>query len=303
MGTPDFAVASLDALVRGGFPPVAVVTAPDKPAGRGQQLQQSAVKRYALEHQLPVLQPARLKDPAFLEALRACRPDLQVVVAFRMLPEVVWDLPPQGTINLHASLLPRYRGAAPIHRAIMNGETETGITTFRLQHEIDTGSLIYQERLPIGPEETAGELHDRLMTAGAALLLKTVEAIAAGDFPLQPQPTPEGALATAPKIFRADAGISWARPVREIFNHIRGLSPHPGAWTLLNGKSVKIYRCRVEPRSGTPPPGTVQIIDGALRVSAADGWVYLLELQQEGKKKMSAEEFLRGWRAPGADAR
>lgn len=301
MGTPEFAVSSLDILYRNGFEIAGVVTAPDKPAGRGLKLQQSDVKRYALSHGMAILQPVRLKDPAFQEALRALRADIQVVVAFRMLPEAVWDMPPLGTINLHASLLPAYRGAAPIHWAIIRGETETGVSTFKLQHEIDTGAIIFSERVPIGEDETAGTLHDRLMETGASLILKTLRAIQEGHYPLQSQDGPQnGALAekTAPKLFREDGRIHWDAPTATVYNLIRGLSPYPGAWTVLNGKTLKIYRAEKIAATGKlPRPGTVSS-DGKhqIHIATRDGWIALGELQLEGKKRMDTPEFLRGFR-------
>lgn len=302
MGTPEFAVASLDALLQEGLNVVAVVTAPDKPAGRGMQLQQSAVKQYALSHQLPVLQPVKLKDPAFLDQLRALKPDIQVVVAFRMLPEVVWNLPPLGSVNLHASLLPQYRGAAPINWAIINGESETGLTTFRLQQEIDTGDLLLQTRLPIGENERAVELHDRMKEIGAGLLVETLKKLANNELkPIPQRSLTETELRHAPKIFTETCRIDFNRPAKEVHDLIRGLSPFPGAFTELNGKIVKLFDSRSEEKGiGTlPEPGTL-LTDGktALRFVCADGFVNILELQLAGKKRMSAEEFLRGYRGP-----
>jgi len=300
MGTPAFAVSSLDILHRSGFEIAGVVTAPDKPAGRGLKMHVSSVKQYAVQHGLPVLQPVKLKDPVFLESLRALRADIQVVVAFRMLPEVVWDMPPLGTINLHASLLPAYRGAAPINWAIINGEKETGVTTFRLQHEIDTGAVIFQEPVPIREEETAGELHDRLQEIGAALVLKTLQAVAGGHYPLQPQQQMQTTQIhqAAPKIFKEDCRIRWDQPASDIYNFIRGLSPHPTAWTLLNGKLLKIFRARKKPDEGKlPAPGTITTDQRHfLRIAAQEGWIELLEVQLEGKKSMGIEAFLRGIR-------
>jgi methionyl-tRNA formyltransferase len=296
MGTPEFAVSSLDQLVQHGCRVVGIVTAPDRPAGRGLKLQQSAVKQYADARDIPCLQPANLKDPQFVEALRAWAPDLQVVVAFRMLPEVVWNLPPLGTINLHASLLPAYRGAAPIQWAIIRGETETGVTTFKLQHAIDTGSIIYQEKVPIGPEETAGELHDRLMEVGASLVLKTVRSIASGSYPLTPQ-NPAVNPPAAPKLFTEDGHIDWTLPCQEVFNRIRGLSPYPGAWTYLNGKVLKILGAAKKASLPVGPAGTVDT-DGRdfIRVACRDGWIDLKTVQLQGKKRMDVDEFLRGYR-------
>ncbi|MBC7892282.1 MAG: methionyl-tRNA formyltransferase, partial [Sphingobacteriaceae bacterium] len=240
MGTPDFAVASLRHLVEAGCQVVAVITAPDKPAGRGHHLQQSAVKQYAASVGLPVLQPEKLKNAEFLEELQSYHADLQVVVAFRMLPEVVWAMPPLGTFNLHASLLPQYRGAAPINWAIINGETETGVTTFFIRQEIDTGPLLFQETEPIHPDDTAGTLHDRLMQHGAALVLKTVQAIEAGEYPDLPQSEARD-LKKAPKIFKETGEIDWNQPAETVRNFVRGLSPYPAAWTTLSGKVLKIF--------------------------------------------------------------
>jgi methionyl-tRNA formyltransferase len=304
MGTPDFAVASLDILVKNNFNIVGVITAPDKPAGRGQQVQQSAVKKYALEKGLNILQPEKLKSPEFLEQLRSLKPDLQIVVAFRMLPEAVWNMPPLGTFNLHGSLLPQYRGAAPINRAVMNGEKETGVTTFFLQHEIDTGKIIDRVSTPIGEDETAGELHDRLMIIGAELVLKTVRAIEKKSYSLTDQEKlAEGELKHAPKIFKDDCRISWDRPVNEIHNHVRGLSPYPTAWTEFispAGQSItaKIFRTAKEHNSHGMQPGTL-IFNGkqGMKIAAADGYIHITDLQLAGKKRMGIEEFLRGFQA------
>ncbi len=296
-GTPDFAVASLKALVDHGMNVVAVVTAPDKPAGRGRQVQSPAVKTYAEEQRIPVLQPERLKAPEFIAQLRALQAHLQVVVAFRMLPEVVWNMPPMGTINVHASLLPQYRGAAPINRAIMNGETETGVTTFKLQHAIDTGNILLQEKVSILPDDNAGMLHDKLMHAGAALLVKTVEGLAAGTIREIPQ-LPETEIKHAPKLFKEDMQINWALSGMQVHNHIRGLSPYPAAWTLLNGKLLKIYTARFVPEAHHITPGNHESGQLSwLRFAAPDGWIYVDELQLEGKKRMQVSEFLKGFRA------
>lgn len=299
MGTPEFAVASLDALVKKGYDIVGVVTAPDKPAGRGMKLQQSAVKKYAEEHGLRVLQPVKLKDPAFIEEIRSLHADLQVVVAFRMLPEQVWNMPPQGTINVHGSLLPQYRGAAPINRAVMNGETETGVTTFKLKHEIDTGDILLSERMPIGPDETAGEVHDRMKEIGAQLLVRTVEGLIAGTLKETPQQGLAYELKHAPKLFTEDSRIDWNRSAKQIHDQVRGLSPFPGAFTTLDGKTLKVYRTRYESGTPTMTMGTPET-DGKkwLRYQAADGLVYILDLQMEGKKRMGVEDFLRGYRQP-----
>ncbi|MFN8353403.1 MAG: methionyl-tRNA formyltransferase [Spirosomataceae bacterium] len=300
MGTPEFAVASLAILVENGCNVVAVVTSPDKPAGRGLTLHASPVKAYAVSKGIPVLQPEKLKNPAFLEELRSYQADMQIVVAFRMLPEVVWNMPPLGTFNLHASLLPHYRGAAPINWAIINGETETGITTFFLKHEIDTGNLIFQEKEPIYPDDNVGSLYDRLMNKGAALVLRTVQAIETGDYPQIPQPEVDN-VHHAPKIFKETCQINWGQTVNQVHNFVRGLSPYPAAWTMLQGKICKIYKtAEVKAESGKvkeAEEGSVET-DGKtyLRFRCADAWLDVLELQLEGKKRMGVEEFLRGFR-------
>lgn len=296
MGTPDFAVASLRTLVEAGCQVVAVITAPDKPAGRGNQLQQSAVKQYATSVGLPVLQPEKLKNAEFLEELRGYRADLQVVVAFRMLPEVVWAMPPLGTFNLHASLLPQYRGAAPINWAIIHGETQTGVTTFFIRQEIDTGPLLFQETEPIQPDDTAGTLHDRLMRRGAALVLKTVRAIEAGEYPDLPQAEATD-LKKAPKIFRETGEIDWNQPAETVRNFVRGLSPYPAAWTTLGGKMLKIFGGQVIQPDEHPATetGSYQTDNRSyLHFRCADDWLTVDELQLEGKKRMGIREFLRG---------
>jgi methionyl-tRNA formyltransferase len=303
MGTPEFAVASLDALVKEGCNIVGVITAPDKPAGRGMKLQQSAVKLYAALNNLHVLQPEKLKDPGFLQQLKALNADVQVVVAFRMLPEVVWNMPPMGTINLHGSLLPQYRGAAPINWAIINGEKETGVTTFKLKHAIDTGDILLSERIPIGENETAGELHDRMKNTGADLLVTTIKQLASGELKETPQEnisplTAHGSpLQHAPKIFTETCRIEWNRPVNEIHNQVRGLSPFPGAFTELEGKILKIFRSEREIIHHNLPPGS-HSSDGktTLKFACTDGFISVKELQLEGKKRMTTEEFLRGYR-------
>lgn len=302
MGTPEFAVASLDALVQAGFTIVGVVTAPDKPAGRGMKPSESAVKKYAVEKGLPVLQPGKLKNPGFLESLRALRADVQVVVAFRMLPEVVWNMPPMGTINVHGSLLPQYRGAAPINWAVINGEKETGVTTFKLQHAIDTGNILLQEKLPVGDHETAGELHDRMKLAGAALLVKTIRGLAAGTLQEQPQETlvaDPAQVKHAPKIFTETCRINWSNSATDIHNLVRGLSPYPGAFTMLHGKTLKIFRCKAVLTPHHHTPGSVHS-DGKtyLHFACSDGYVACTEIQLEGKKRMMTEDFLRGYRMP-----
>jgi len=296
MGTPDFAVASLDALVQANFDVVAVVTAPDKPAGRGQKLNESAVKKYAVEKGIPVLQPEKLKNPEFIAELRSYQADLQVVVAFRMLPEVVWNMPPKGTINLHGSLLPQYRGAAPINHAIINGEKESGVTTFFLTHEIDTGNIILSDRIAIANDETAGDLHDKLMYIGANLLVKTLKAIEAGEVNEQPQPQ-SGELKHAPKIFKDDCKIDWNNEAQTVYNLIRGLSPYPTAFTFLNDKTLKVFKAEIEDKEPGIAAGGF-LTDGKtyLKFAAKDGFIKLLDIQYEGKKRMLIEDFLRGMR-------
>ncbi len=300
MGTPQFAVASLDALVKAGCNIVAVITAPDKPAGRSLQLQQSAVKKYAVEHNLTVLQPEKLKNPVFLEELRSLKADMQIVVAFRMLPEAVWNMPPMGTINLHGSLLPQYRGAAPINWAIINGEKETGVTTFQLKQEIDTGDILLQEKIPIGENETAGELHDKMKETGAKLLVKTVKGLADGTLKETPQSpgTGSGPLKQAPKLHTDNCRINWSDTVDAVHNLIRGLSPYPGAFTIINEKMFKIFRTKKEVMFPTHTEGDYET-DGKtfLKFACANGYLHLLEVQMEGKKKMMIEEFLRGFRS------
>lgn len=298
MGTPDFAVASLDALFKGGGNIVAVITAPDKPAGRGMDLQQSAVKKYALQKNLTILQPEKLKDPDFLEQLKHLQADLQVCVAFRMLPEVVWNMPAMGTINLHGSLLPQYRGAAPINWAVINGEKETGVTTFKLKHEIDTGNILLQESFPITEEDTAGIVHDRMMKMGAALLVKTITGLADGTLKEKPQEISNSApLHHAPKIFTDTCHINPNRPVTEVYNLVRGLSPYPAAFTYLDNKKLKIFTCRKMIIQHKLQPGTFHT-DGKtfLYLVCMDGYLQLQELQLEGKRKMQVEDFLRGYR-------
>jgi len=301
MGTPEFAVPSLELLLRKGHEIVGVLTAPDRPSGRGQELAETAVKKFAFSQNLYVLQPEKLKDPVFLETLKSLDAELQVVVAFRMLPHQVWAMPPKGTINLHGSLLPQYRGAAPINRAIMNGETETGVTTFFLNENIDTGNILFQKRLGIGPSETAGELHDRMMLIGADLVLETVDAISMGHYTEITQPqVPPADLRIAPKLFKEDGLINWDQEARVIFNHIRGLSPYPSAYTYLQEKQLKIYKTSFpnqDPTKVDVKPGTFAS-DGKtfLRVSAGDGWLDLQEIQLESKKKMQVVDFLKGYR-------
>ncbi|WP_199136500.1 methionyl-tRNA formyltransferase [Pedobacter sp. ASV12] len=296
MGTPDFAVASLDALLQAEFDVVAVVTAADKPAGRGQKLSESAVKKYAVAKGIPVLQPLKLKDPAFIEDLKAFKADLQVVVAFRMLPEVVWNMPPKGTINLHASLLPQYRGAAPINHVIINGEKESGVTTFFLKHEIDTGDIIFSDSVAITDDESAGSLHDKLMDLGAHLLVRTVKAIEANDYNEVPQPASDE-LKMAPKIFKEFCKIDWNQPSQTVYNHIRGLSPYPTAFTTFNDKALKIFGAVLEEKEPGISAGAF-LTDGKtfLKFAAKDGFLKVTDIQYEGKKRMLIEEFLRGMR-------
>lgn len=305
MGTPAFAVPSLDILLLNGYDVVAVITAPDKPAGRGRHLSMSAVKEYALSKNLKVMQPTNLKDPGFLEEVAELKADLQIVVAFRMLPEVLWKMPPLGTFNLHASLLPLYRGAAPINRAIMNGEAETGLTTFFLRQEIDTGNIIHQLKIKIGPDETAGELHDRMMIAGAGLVLKTVRDIEAGSVVTQSQDMlirPGENLPAAPKIFREDTVLDLKQDVRSLYNQVRGLSPYPGACFTPSGFPadffIKVYRCRPVVASGYTAGVLVTDNKSWLQIGASDGYLELLEVQLPGKKKLSVAELLRGYQFP-----
>lgn len=299
MGTPDFAVASLDELIASGVEVVGVVTAPDKPAGRGQKVSESAVKQYAVAHGLKVLQPEKLKNEQFLKELKALGADLQVVVAFRMLPEIVWNMPPKGTINLHASLLPQYRGAAPINWVLINGEKESGVTTFFLKHDIDTGDILFTEKVTLTGKETAGELHDRLMNKGAGLLVKTVKAIESGRYTELPQThLAEGIeLKHAPKIFKDDCKIDWIQPAGKVYNLIRGLSPYPAAFTTLNDKVLKIFGAEYQNGgTGISPGGFLTDNKTYLKFAATDGFVNLTDVQLEGKKRMGVEEFLRGVR-------
>ena len=294
MGTPEFAVPSLETLLRNRCQVVAVITAPDKPAGRGLKMLASPVKEKALEHGVPVLQPEKLKNPGFLEQLRSYQADLQVVVAFRMLPETVWAMPRLGTFNLHASLLPQYRGAAPVNWAIINGETETGATTFFLQHEIDTGSIVFQEKEPVYETDTAGTLYERLMRKGADLVLKTVRAVETGNYPQIPQDLSQP-VKLAPKIFTETCEIDFAMTTQQAHNFVRGLSPYPGAWTRINGKVCKIFRAERHLLPAGSSAGSVQTDDKTfLHLKTADGWLAVQELQLEGKKRMPVSEFLRG---------
>lgn len=302
MGTPEFASTSLKRLVAEGYNIVAVVTTPDKPAGRGQKVHQSDVKLTAQELGLPILQPEKLRDETFLRELEALNPDLGIVIAFRMLPEVVWAMPRLGTFNLHASLLPEYRGAAPINWAIINGDKETGVTTFLLNHEIDKGAIIEQERTVIAPEDNIGTLYDRLMEIGSHLVIRTVEKLAEGNYTTTEQMhIDEATLRPAPKIFKEDGRIDWRRPAENIHNLVRGLSPYPAAWTPIfkDGAeiaSAKIFVTHYELANHGVTPGTMRS-DGKsyLAIAAADGWVYVDEMQLAGKRRMAIREILLGW--------
>jgi len=303
MGTPQFAVEPLRAIFHAGYNVLAVITAPDKPAGRGQKIHFSAVKEFALENNIRILQPEKLKDPVFIEELRSLHANIQVVVAFRMLPEVVWQMPEYGTLNLHASLLPQYRGAAPINHAIINGETETGLTTFFIEQQIDTGNIILSRKLPILPSDDAGALHDRLMVAGGDVMLETLKMIETGNIDTQRQDkilSGEIVMNPAPKIFKADCKINWADPCIKIHNLVRGLSPFPGAFSNLitdneTIKQVKIFRTSAELCGNIGTAGTI-ITDhkNSLSVITGDGIIRIEELQMEGKKRMATAEFLRG---------
>ncbi len=298
-GTPEFAVESLDALINNDFNVVGVVTMPDKIAGRGHKLYQSDVKRYAVEHNLPILQPEKLKSQDFLDSLRDLNADLFIVIAFRMLPREVWQMPRLGTFNLHASLLPKYRGAAPINRAVMNGDTETGVTTFFLKHEIDTGDMIMQRKIEILPEDNVGDVHDKLMHLGAAMVVETVNAITEGTLTTTPQP--EGEFTPAPKIFKEDCHIDWAKTSFEVHNQVRGLSPYPAAWSVIKEESgrpleSKIFRTALtEAHVGDNPVGSIKIEGKRMLVACADKWLEILELQPAGKKRMATEAFLLGY--------
>jgi len=294
MGTPEFAVPTLEALVKSGFQVVAVITAPDKPQGRGQELKGSPVKECAQKHGIPLLQPTNLKSPDFIETLRNYKADLQVVVAFRMLPEMVWNMPRLGTFNLHASLLPQYRGAAPINWAIINGEKETGVTTFFLRQEIDTGSIILQEKEPIHPDDDAGSLYERLMQKGAALVTRTVKEIETGKVKTKDQKE-IGELKAAPKIFKETCAINWHHTSEAVRNFVRGLSPYPGAWTRLHDKVYKIFRVEVLPAdAGNRTHAWETDNKSMLRFRTSDGWVAVTDFQQEGKKRMSVDAFFKG---------
>lgn len=293
MGTPDFAVASLKALVETGQHIVAVITAPDRPAGRGMHLTPSPVKQYATSQGLNIMQPERLKDEQFIESLKALNPDLGIVVAFRMLPEIVWRLPRLGTINLHASLLPQYRGAAPIHWAIINGETETGVTTFFLQHEIDTGEIILQKRTPIAENETTGSLYDRLMHLGAALVVETVKQIEIGTLHTTPQVVSQN-LKPAPKIFKEMCRVDWNKKGPDIVNFVRGLQPSPGAFTVADGKVIKLHRVQFRACQHNLTIKQIVCVDQHIQIAVTDGFIEWMDIQPEGKKRMTSGEYLLG---------
>lgn len=298
-GTPEFAVESLDALVKNDYNVVGVVTMPDKIAGRGHKLYQSDVKRYAVHHNLNVMQPEKLKSPDFLDELRNLDADLFIVIAFRMLPREVWQMPGLGTFNLHASLLPKYRGAAPINRAVMNGDTETGVTTFFLKHEIDTGDMIMQRKIQILPSDNVGDVHDKLMRLGSDMVVETVDAIIEGTLTTTPQP--DGEFTPAPKIFKDDCRIDWSKPSLQIHNHVRGLSPYPAAWTVMTEESGRQLECKVFETRLTDIPadesdfGKIKKSDKRLLAATADRWIEIISLQPAGKKRMSADAFLLGY--------
>ncbi len=301
MGTPEFAVASLAALVEAGANIVAVITAPDKPGGRGMQLQQSDVKKYALSQNILVLQPEKLKNENFIVSLKELKADLQVVVAFRMLPEIVWNMPPMGTINLHGSLLPKYRGAAPIHWAVINGEKETGVTTFKLQHAIDTGDILLQESFPIAEDDNTGIVHDKMKDLGAKVLLATVKGLAEGTIAEKPQEdildSGEVTVTHAPKLQKDSCNIDWTEPCSSIYNFIRGLSPFPTAYTSLEGKQLKIFAATKEETAHDKEAGTVILENkSTLKFACSDGFIIPNMVQLEGKKRMAVEDFLRGWK-------
>lgn len=298
MGTPEFAVPSLQKLYESGYTIAGVVTAPDKPAGRGMQLTQSAVKKFALEKGLKILQPEKLKSPEFLQELQSLNADIQVVVAFRMLPEVVWNMPPLGTINLHASLLPNYRGAAPINWAIINGEKETGLTTFRLTHTIDTGDILLQKKLKISDEDNAGNIHNRMMEEGSGLLVETLQKIESQSIrPISQNEIQQNEIKPAPKIFTETAEIDWNNSSEKIHNLIRGLSPYPGAFTFLAGKKLKIFKSESENKLHQIKPGEIESDHKTyLKFATSNGFISVHELQLEGKKRMLITDFLRGYR-------
>ena len=299
MGTPDFAVPPLDALVAAGYPPAAVVTGPDKQRGRGQQVSVTAVKAAALRHGLPLLQPESVRDPAFAEHIAALQPDVIAVVAFRILPPEVYEAARIGAFNLHGSLLPAYRGAAPIHRAVMDGAAETGVTTFLLQRTVDTGDVLLRRQMPIGPDDTTGDVHDRLAHLGADAVVETVRLLEAGTF--APQPQDDAQASAAPKLFPADGRTDWTRPARAVHDHVRGLSPVPAAWTRRGDETLKLYRTRVVEEAGRlGTPGEILEAGPRLVVAAGEGAVEILEIQRPGKKRMDASALLNGYDlAPG----
>ncbi len=299
MGTPAFAVASLSALLAAKMNVVAVVTALDKPGGRGMQLQESAVKQFAIKNNIPVLQPEKLKSPEFFDTLKTLKPDLQVVVAFRMLPEIIWSFPPMGTLNVHGSLLPQYRGAAPINWAIINGEKQTGVTTFQLQHAIDTGNILLQTPIDISENMTAGELHDTMKEVGAALLVKTIEGLNNNSIQAKAQLEISVELKHAPKIFTNDCAINWENPAITIHNLIRGLAPFPGAITKIEGKIVKLFTTHIIDTPAAEKAGTF-ITDGKTfaKIACSNGYIGIDDIQWEGKKRMPINDFLRGYRKP-----
>ncbi len=295
MGTPDFAVPSLDILIENGLEVVAVITATDKWGGRGnKKLLESDVKKYAVSKGLKILQPPNLKNPQFQEELKALNADLQIVVAFRMLPESVWNMPRMGTMNLHGSLLPQYRGAAPINWAVINGEKETGVTTFLLKHKIDTGDILFQSKTTIGPDETTGELYDRLKFIGAELMLKSVKAIEKGDFSLFPQDNSK--LSHAPKIFHKDCKIDFSKSCEEVHDFVRGMNPFPTAWTIIDGEKLKVFKTVFEIASHKAEPGTI-ISDGKkyMKIAANNGYLHIVDLQMTKRKRMNITSFLNGY--------
>ena len=296
MGTPEFAVPSLDILIKNGYNIVGVVTSTDKYGGRGmKKLIESDVKKYALKQGLKILQPKNLKAPDFIDELKSLKADLQIVVAFRMLPEIVWNMPPLGTYNLHSSLLPKFRGAAPINWAIIRGEKKTGVTSFKLQHKIDVGDILFQEKISIGKDETAGELHGRLMELGAEVVLKTVEAIKMGKVELKPQDSTKAS--SAPKIFNDDCKIDWNKSNGEVYDFIRGLSPYPGAWTSLDKKIFKIFKCsKIESTDGIEPGRIVTDNKKYLKIKTKDGYIDVKDVKMQGKKKMDIKSFLNGYK-------
>lgn len=296
MGTPEFAVPSLDILIKNGYEVVGVVTSPDSYGGRGgKQLIESAVKKFALQHGLLVLQPVKLRSPEFIEQLRMLQADVQIVVAFRMLPEMVWNMPPLGTFNLHGSLLPKYRGAAPINWAIINGEKETGVTSFRLSHEIDTGDIVIREKIPIAPDDTAGTLHDKMMIVGADVILRTIQQLESGNISFIKQSDEEATK--APKIFHETCRIDFNQSTEDVYNFVRGLSPYPGAWTLIDGLECKILKADKVKSSETSNAGNIQTdMRKYLHISTRDGYISVLELKMQGKRLMDIRTFLNGYK-------